>query len=101
MNVKSQSGAEAAIILIDKAIGKVSKSRSDMGGLQNALQSTLNNVNQYNEHLTAAESNIRDANIAQEMMAMTKSTIIRQVASAMQVRATQNPQSILQLLQTN
>lgn len=98
LNVTTQAGAETAITAIDKAISQVSQSRSHMGSLRNGLEYTLNNVSQYHEQLTAAESAIRDANVAAETMELTKSSILMQVVTAMQVQANQKPESILQLL---
>jgi flagellin len=100
VNLKTQSGAETALTIIDKAISTVSTSRSNMEALQNALEATLNNVNQYNEHITAAEARLRDADMAQELMAMTKSSIMVQVTTAIEAKTNQNPQTILQLLQS-
>gem|GEM_PF-2152921 len=99
VDLGTQAGAEKAIVMIDQAIGKVSEKRATMGSLQNVLDYTLNNVNIYKEQLTKSESNIRDADIAQEMVERVKNSILLQSSAAMLVHANQNPQSVLQLLQ--
>lgn len=99
VTVKTQADAEKAIVVIDQAIGNVSEKRAAMGSLQNVLEYTLNNVNNYQEQLTKTESNIRDADMAQEMITRVKSSILIQSSTAMLLHANQNPQSILKLLQ--
>jgi flagellin len=83
---------------IDKAIGKVINYRGMYGALQNRMEHTLNNVKNSAENLASAESRIRDADIAKEMMNFTKTNILTQAAQAMLAQANQNPQAVLQLL---
>lgn len=99
IDVSSQDGAKAAIALIDNAINTVSGTRADLGALQNRLEHTVNNLGVTNENLTAAESRIRDVDMAKEMMEYTKNNILSQAAQAMLAQANQQPQGVLQLLQ--
>jgi flagellin len=99
IDVSSQDGANAAIASIDDAINQVSGTRADLGALQNRLEHTVNNLGVTNENLTAAESRIRDVDMAKEMMEYTKNNILSQAAQAMLAQANQQPQGVLQLLQ--
>lgn len=80
------------------AIDTVSTARSALGALQNRLEHTVNNLSTTTENLTAAESRVRDTDMAKEMMLFTKNNILNQAAQAMLAQANQNPQGILQLL---
>ncbi|WP_313162767.1 flagellin [Sedimentibacter sp.] len=91
--------AGASISAIDAAIKTVSGERSKMGAVQNRLEHTINNLNVTSENLTAAESRIRDVDMAKEMMAYTKNNILTQAAQAMLAQANMQPQGVLQLLQ--
>lgn len=84
--------------LIDAAITKVSDTRSNLGAVQNRLEHTINNLGASSENLTAAESRIRDVDMAKEMMDFTKNNILTQAAQAMLAQANQQPQGVLQLL---
>lgn len=99
ISVASQDDANAAIELIDNAINTVSGTRADLGALQNRLEHTVNNLGVTSENLTAAESRIRDVDMAKEMMEYTKNNILTQAAQAMLAQANQQPQGVLQLLQ--
>ena len=90
--------ASAAIETIDSAIKLVSDERSQLGAKQNRLDHTINNLNTSSENLTAAESRIRDVDMAKEMMNQTKNSILSQAAQAMLAQANQQPQGVLQLL---
>ena len=72
---------------------------SDFGAMQNRLDHTINNSSVQEENITAAESLIRDVDMAKEMMAYTKNNILVQSAQAMLAQANQVPQGVLQLLQ--
>jgi flagellin len=91
--------AAAAIDKIKSAINYVSDVRGDLGAIQNRLEHTINNLGVQTENITAAESRIRDTDMAEEMMAYTKNNILVQAAQAMLAQANQVPQGILQLLQ--
>lgn len=99
VNIATGAGASAAIVEIDKAIKTVSTQRSALGAVQNRLEHTINNLGAASENLTAAESRIRDTDMAAEMMAFTKNNILTQAAQSMLAQANQQPQGVLQLLQ--
>ncbi|NME05070.1 flagellin Hag [Psychrobacillus sp. BL-248-WT-3] len=86
------------IELVDTAIKTVSAARSKLGANQNRLEHTINNLNNASENLTAAESRIRDVDMAKEMMEFTKNNILTQAAQSMLAQANQQPQGVLQLL---
>lgn len=83
---------------LDKAISTVSTERSKLGAYQNRLDHTIANLQTASENLTAAESRIRDVDMASEMMSFTKHQILMQAGTAMLAQANQKPQSVLQLL---
>lgn len=87
-----------AVSVIDVAIQKVSAERSKLGAVQNRLEHTIANLDNAAENLQAAESRIRDVDMAQEIMAFTKNNILQQAATAMLAQANMAPQSVLQLL---
>ena len=84
---------------IDDAINQVSTQRSSLGAVQNRLEHTINNLGASSENLTAAESRIRDTDMAKEMMEFTKNNILSQAAQSMLAQSQQMPQGVLQLLQ--
>lgn len=88
----------AAITTIDDAIGTVSSERASLGANQNRLEHTINNLTTTSENLSAAESRIRDVDMAKEMMEFTKNNILNQASTAMLAQANQMPQGVLQLL---
>jgi flagellin len=92
------SGASAAIDSLDTAIKKVSTQRADLGAIQNRFDHTINNLNVAVENLTASESRIRDADMAQEMVQFTRNQILSQAGTAMLAQANQASQGVLQLL---
>ena len=98
LDVTTHEKASAAITVINNAIEKVSAERSKLGAFQNRLEHTINNLGTSSENLTAAESRIRDVDMAKEMMEFTKSSILTQAAQAMLAQANQLPQGVLQLL---
>lgn len=98
IDISTSAGAQTAITALDSAIQTVSAERSKMGANQNRLEHTINNVGASSENLTAAESRIRDVDMAKEMMEMTKNNILQQAAQAMLAQANQQPQGVLQLL---
>ena len=94
----SQAAAEAAITTINTAIGTVSTQRANLGAYQNRLEHSIANLEASAENLTAAESRVRDVDMAKEMMEFTKNNILQQAATAMLAQANQQPQAVLQLL---
>ena len=99
IDLTSADAARHAISVAQAAIDMVSSMRSDFGAMQNRLDHTINNLSVQEENITAAESRIRDVDMAKEMMAYTKNNILVQSAQAMLAQANQVPQGVLQLLQ--
>nr|WP_315055757.1 flagellin [uncultured Lysinibacillus sp.] len=98
VSVSTREQASGTITKIDDAITKVSEQRSALGAVQNRLEHTINNLGAASENLTAAESRIRDTDMAKEMMEFTKNNILMQAAQSMLAQANQQPQGVLQLL---
>ena len=98
VDTSTRENADAAIKTIDDAIEKVSQERSKLGAVQNRLEHTIANLGTSAENLQAAESRIRDLDMAEEIMAFTKNNILQQAATAMLAQANMAPQSVLQLL---
>jgi flagellin len=94
------ASAFAAVSLedIDKAIGEISTTRGELGSVQNRLDHRLANLASYQENLVAAESRIRDVDMADEMVQFTKAQILQQAGTSMLAQANQAPQSVLSLL---
>lgn len=98
VDISTQEGADSAITTIDGAIKTVSEERAQLGAYQNRLEHTIANLGVAIENLQAAESRIRDVDMAQEMMTFTKYQILQQASTAMLAQANLAPQSVLQLL---
>jgi len=98
IDVSTQASANSAISVIQSAIETVSAERSKLGAVQNRLEHTIKNLDTSAENLQAAESRIRDVDMAQEMMEYTKNNILQQAATAILAQANQAPQMVLQLL---
>ena len=90
--------AQKFVASVDEAIKSVSSERSKIGAKQNRLEYTINNLSTTSENLTAAESRIRDVDMAKEMMNMTKNQVLAQAAQSMLSQANQQPQSVLNIL---
>ena len=99
IDISNSDAANETLKNIDYALNKVTLQRSKLGATQNRLEYTMNNLPTPEENLTAAESRIRDVDMAEEMMNYTKASILSQVAIAMLAQAQKQSQSILQLLQ--
>lgn len=99
LSVASHTEAAAAIKVINDAIEAVSAQRSNLGAFQNRLEHTIANLNNASENLSAAESRIRDVDMAKEVMEYTRANILSQASQAMLAQANQRPQAVLQLLQ--
>ena len=99
LSVTSASGALDALEAVNTAIGAVTAIRGQVGSVQNRLVRTISNLNISVENLQAAESQIRDADIAQEVALLTRNQIMVQASTAMVGQANLIPQSVLQLLQ--
>ena len=99
LKVNTEANSASSIKTIKDAINKVSTNRANLGALQNRLEYTINNLDTTTENMSAANSRIRDTDMAKEMTNYTKMNILTQAAQAMLAQANQQPQQILQLLQ--
>ena len=99
LTVSSFSAAGAAMASIQAAINSVSTQRSKLGALQNRLEHTINNLNTTSENTSAAESRIRDVDMATEMVEYSKNNILAQAGQSMLAQANQSNQGVLSLLQ--
>ncbi len=99
LKVDSEANATKAIDTIAAAIQKVSAQRSDLGAIQNRLEHTIANLDNVVENTTAAESRIRDTDMAEEMVEYSKNNILAQAGQSMLAQANQSTQGVLSLLQ--
>jgi flagellin len=99
LDISSAGSATTAISGIDAAINVVVASRGDLGALQNRLQSTITNLGVSVENLTAAESRIRDVDVAAETAELTRNSILQQASISVLAQANVQPQNALKLLQ--
>jgi flagellin len=97
-SVATKQGSQLTLGVIDDAISQVSKCRSDLGAMQNRLQSTTNNIAVNEENMTAANSRIRDADLAEEVSEMTKNNILMQAGISVLGQANNSAQAALKLL---
>ncbi len=98
VKITEQEGANKAILVVNNALEQVSEERAKYGAMQNRLEHTINNLRVSEENLQAAESRIRDADMASEMVRLNKDKIISQSGTAMLAQANTTPQGVLQLL---
>lgn len=98
IDLSSMGGAQAVLTNIEARIEEVAAARSYLGANQNRLEYTVNNLNVNVENTQAAESRIRDADMAKEMMNFTKFNILQQASQSMLAQANMLPQNVLQLL---
>jgi len=96
--VNTVSKASAAIVSIKNALASVSKQRSDLGALQNRLEHTIANLDNVVENTTAAESQIRDTDMATQMVKYSNANILAQAGQSMLAQANQSNQGVLSLL---
>ena len=96
--IKTNSGAGDVMAAVQSAIDKVSSQRSKLGALQNRLEHTIRNLDTTSENTSAAESRIRDTDMAKEMVAYSKNNILAQAGQAMLAQANQSTQGVLSLL---
>ncbi len=99
LKMSTHALASEAMSLITSAVKQVSAARSKLGAIQNRLDYTINNLENYSENLTSAESNIRDTDMATEMVNYSKNNILQQAAQSMLAQANQSNQGVLSLLQ--
>lgn len=98
IDVSKRDSANDGINKIDDAIKAVSTQRAKLGAVQNRLEHTVNSLSTAEENLQSAESQIRDTDMAKEMIKYTKSNILQQASQSMLAQANQQPQGVLQLL---
>jgi len=98
-SVSTAAGAQSALSLIDAAINTVSTGRGNIGAVQNRLERTITNLEVAVENTTAADSRLRDADMAREISVFTRNQILVQTSTSMLAQANLIPQSVLQLLQ--
>lgn len=99
ISVGNHSAAAKLMAKVTSAVQRVSGQRSKLGAIQNRLDYTINNLENYSENLTSAESNIRDTDMAKEMVNFSKNNILQQAAQSMLAQANQSNQGVLSLLQ--
>ena len=97
-NISTDTGAKSFIAEVKTALETVSSQRSELGAIQNRLEHTINNLNNVVENTTAAESQIRDTDMAKTMVEYTKNNILSQAGTAMLAQANQSTQNVLSLL---
>ncbi len=98
LTVSTAGGASNALSAIDTALTKVNETRADLGAVQNRFQSTIRNLSNISENVTAARSRIRDTDFAQETANLTKFQIRQQASTTILAQANQRPQAALSLL---
>ncbi len=98
IDISTVDGAQKAIDVIDKALGTIDAERGDLGAIQNRFESTIANLQNISENISAARSRILDADIAQETSEMTKQNILQQAGVSILAQANQAPQLALSLL---
>lgn len=98
LTIETPADANRAIGILDESIKKINKQRADLGGYQNRLEHTVVGLDVAAENLQAAESRIRDVDMAKEMVDYTKNQILTQSGTAMLAQANQSTQSVLALL---
>ena len=98
MTIATPSDANRSIGIIDDGLKKINKQRADLGGYQNRMELTVVGLDIAAENLQAAESRIRDADMAKQMVEYTKNQILSQTGTAMLAQANQNSQLVLSLL---
>lgn len=99
ITVNNVANANNAIDTINKAIDTVSGYRAQLGAAQNRMEHTINNLKVTSENVTAAESRIRDTDMADEMTSYTKNNILMQAAQSMLAQSNSMPQGVLNMLQ--
>lgn len=99
LSVSSLIGASAALASIDSAIGIIDSKRADLGAIQNRFQSTIRNLSNIVENVSAARSRIKDTDFAKETAELTRSQILQQASTTILSQSNQRPQSALSLLQ--
>ena len=98
VDISTQSGSNDALAVIDQALSFISDSRADLGAIQNRFNSTISNLSNISENVSAARSRVQDADFAAETANMTRTQILQQAGVAMLSQANAQPQMVLSLL---
>mgnify|MGYP001544132507 CR=1 FL=1 len=98
-SVATKQGAQLSLSVVDDALVRVNSIRADLGAMQNRLQSTINNLAISDENLSAANSRIRDVDVAEETSQLARNQVLAQAGTSMLAQANQLPQMAMQLLQ--
>ena len=99
VNISTVDGSASAIEAIDGALSQIDTMRGELGAVQNRFETTISNLQNVSENISAARSRIMDADFAVETAALTKAQILQQAGVAMLAQANQLPQTVLSLLQ--
>ena len=99
IDVSTRDGANIALLVVDRAIQQITSDRSELGAVQNRLESTIRNLSAVSENAAAANSRILDADFAAETAALARNQILQQAATTILAQANQQPQAALSLLQ--
>ncbi|CAI3796169.1 MULTISPECIES: flagellin N-terminal helical domain-containing protein [Rheinheimera] len=99
LSISSLAGASRALAQIDSAINVIDSKRADLGAIQNRFQSTIRNLSNIVENISAARSRIKDTDFAKETAELTRAQILQQASTTILSQANQRPQSALSLLQ--
>jgi flagellin len=99
VDISTQSGSNSALSVLDQALSFLGDSRADLGAVQNRLESTISNLSNISENVSAARSRVQDADFAAETASLTRAQILQQAGVAMLAQANAAPQSVLSLLQ--
>lgn len=98
ISVNDNGAAQAAVTAIDGALDQINSARAGLGAMQNRLEATSSTLTTSTENLTAAESRIRDVDVAKEMMNLSKLNLLNQASQAMMMQAKSQPEGVMQLL---
>jgi len=98
IDISTAAGAQSALAVIDAAVGTISSQRGDLGAVQNRLESTITNLSNVSQNVTAARSRITDADFAQETASLSKNQILQQAGISVLSQANSLPQQVLSLL---
>jgi len=99
IDISTDTGAQSAIATIDAALKEVDATRATLGAVQNRFESTIANLTNVAENVSAARSRIQDADFAQETANLTRAQILQQAGTSILAQANTLPQSVLSLLQ--
>ena len=98
IDISTQEGANAALLVVDGALASISANRAQLGAVQNRFLTTIENLQTNSENLSASRSRIQDADFAMETANLSRTQILQQAGTAMVAQANQLPQGVLQLL---